>query len=83
MSEPAYSLIYPTVEAMSRAATCLETCKGIPTEALEAGVVEEMVGALENLVERFNRCMQASGTDEEYRDAAVAVYRTILAKVRP
>lgn len=66
-----------------RIAACLNACAGIPTDALEAGVVSELVHALENL-HRF-ACAQIKTVDSTDREApsyeqtahAVTVLRTI------
>ena len=55
-----------------RLSACWNACQSIPTEALEAGVVEEMVGALETITNGWTGRL---GHQE--------IARAILARVRP
>src|SRR5690606_13994870 len=62
-----------------RIVACVNACEGIPTEALEAGVVRELVEALEALVVGLEREI---GEEKWGRDpAALPMARAVLAKV--
>lgn len=57
-----------------RIVACVNACEGIPTEALESGVVREVVEALEALVGEEEK----RGRDPD----ALPMARAVLAKVR-
>lgn len=65
---------------MRRIVACVNACAGIPTEALETGVVWEMVEALEVLVGKIE---WEIGEEKWGRDPdALAKAKRVLAKVR-
>ena len=58
----------------TRACAAVNACEGIPTEALEAGVVKDMLGALRNLCTAYASC---NGEDHPaYIAARAAIART-------
>ena len=46
----------PIRSTARRNAACRAACEGIPTEALEPGVVKDMLGALRNLCTAYASC---------------------------
>jgi len=63
-----------------RSVICNRACAGIPTEALEAGVVEKMVEALEGMCWALDELANNLGPGEEMyevRERARAVLRQI------
>jgi len=78
-----YEYLYVNAQ---RIVACVNACDGIPTEALEAGVVREMVEAITEIVDHCN------WQDEHHPDGRAVVHklhysiadnlRHILAKVR-
>lgn len=66
-------------ENARRIAACVNACEGIPTEALEEGVVRELVEALEALVVELE---WEIGEEKWGRDPdALPMARAVLAKV--
>jgi len=78
-----YEYLYVSAQ---RIFACVHACEGIPTEALESGVVREMVEAITEIVDHCN------WQDEHHPDGRAVVHklhysiadnlRHILAKVR-
>lgn len=65
---------------VERVVACVNACEGIPTEALDAGVVRELVEALEVLVGEIE---WEIGEEKWGRDPdALPMARAVLAKVR-
>lgn len=60
-----------------RIVACVDACEGIPTKALEAGVVREMVEALEALLPSIENAVGEIYYWPEYERA-----KAVLAKVR-
>jgi len=60
-----------------RIAACVNACEGIPTEALESGVVQEMVEALEALLPSIENAVGEIYYWPEYERA-----KAVLAKAR-
>ena len=63
-----------------RVDACWKACQSIPTEALEAAIVEEMVGALQWAIDRID--VDGGMTAKEHLKTATKL-AAILAKARP
>jgi len=69
-----YEYLYVSAQ---RIFACVHACEGIPTEALESGVVREMVEALEALLPSIENAVGEIYYWPEYERA-----KAVLAKVR-
>jgi len=65
----------------SRIAACVNACEGIPTEALESGVVRELIEAAEWALFALENCGPERLLDD-FEVEAIERLQTVLAKVR-
>ena len=63
-----------------RVAAALNAVQRIPTEALEAGVVDSVCAALEDAADRIERVLTAAGADSGTVQTATSQYRSVLAQ---
>ena len=63
-----------------RVAAALKSVQRIPTEALEAGVVDSVCAALEDAADRIERVLTAAGADTGTVQTATSQYRSVLAQ---
>ena len=73
-----YEYLYVNAQ---RIFACVHACEGIPTEALEAGVVRELIEAAERALFALENCGPERLLDDFEVDA-IERLRTVLAKVR-
>ena len=64
-----------------RTVACVNACEGIPTEALEAGVVRELIDAAESALFALENCGPERLLDDFEVDA-IERLQTVLARVR-
>lgn len=66
----------------SRALSCVNACAGIPTEALEAGVVKEMVEALENISNAYWNQIEGRTNHAAVQIKYLSDARNIIEKIK-